>query len=167
VTTEDDFQKALDANPEDWQTRLVFADWFQERNDPRAEGYRALGINRMHPLQDLRPNTTHNWYFHSSLSDVMRHHPKIATLVNLLPADWFELVRTGKFNTYNGTLWLWVGYSTARREVEDAVALSFGQLPANRRAELMAGVPHEANLPTNNEPKKNRRARTRREEGKQ
>jgi uncharacterized protein (TIGR02996 family) len=30
MTTEDDFQAALDANPGDWQTRLVFADWLQE-----------------------------------------------------------------------------------------------------------------------------------------
>ena len=37
MTKEDDFQKALDAHPEDWQTRLVFADWLQERGDPRAE----------------------------------------------------------------------------------------------------------------------------------
>ena len=43
VTTEDDFQRALDKNPDDWQTRLVFADWLEERDDPRAEGYRALG----------------------------------------------------------------------------------------------------------------------------
>jgi uncharacterized protein (TIGR02996 family) len=38
VTTEDDFQSALDKDPEDWQTRLVFADWLQEHNDLRAEG---------------------------------------------------------------------------------------------------------------------------------
>ena len=37
MTTEDDFQQALDANPDDHHTRLVFADWLQERGDPRAE----------------------------------------------------------------------------------------------------------------------------------
>ena len=46
MTTEDDFQKRLDASPEDWQTRLVFADWLQDQGDPRAEGYRALGALR-------------------------------------------------------------------------------------------------------------------------
>ncbi len=30
MTTEDDFQTALDAAPDDWQTRLVFADWLDE-----------------------------------------------------------------------------------------------------------------------------------------
>jgi uncharacterized protein (TIGR02996 family) len=49
VTTEDDFQAALDAHPKDWQTRLVFADWLDERGDPRAEGYRALGTLSLCP----------------------------------------------------------------------------------------------------------------------
>jgi uncharacterized protein (TIGR02996 family) len=44
VTTEDDFQKALDKRPDDWQTRLVFADFLEERGDPRAAGYRILGL---------------------------------------------------------------------------------------------------------------------------
>ena len=49
MTTEDDFQTAIDAHPEDWQTRLVFADWLDEHNDPRggvirlAERVRHLG----------------------------------------------------------------------------------------------------------------------------
>jgi uncharacterized protein (TIGR02996 family) len=49
MTTEDDFQNALAAQPQDWQTRLVFADWLQEHNDPRAEGYRAMGMRRVTP----------------------------------------------------------------------------------------------------------------------
>lgn len=47
MTTEDDFQAALDADPGNWQTRLVFADWLQERGDERADGYRALGALRL------------------------------------------------------------------------------------------------------------------------
>lgn len=50
MTTEEDFQAALDANPDDWQTRGVFADWLQERDDVRAEGYRALGVCRVVPV---------------------------------------------------------------------------------------------------------------------
>lgn len=48
MTTEDDFQAAT--HPDDWQTRLVFADWLEECGDPRAVGYRALGFRRLHPL---------------------------------------------------------------------------------------------------------------------
>ncbi len=85
MTTEDDFQAALDANPDDWQTRLVFADWLDERGDARAEGYRALGANRLRPLQDLRPRVTSNWYFHTGGAGVLVHHPTIATAANMIP----------------------------------------------------------------------------------
>src|SRR5262249_13386737 len=63
VTTEDDFQNALDAQPGDWQTRLVFADWLQDRSDPRAEGYRALGMNRIVPIAGVpgRPVRVAGW----------------------------------------------------------------------------------------------------------
>ncbi len=60
MTTEDDFQAALDANPNDYQTRLVFSDWLQERDDPRWEGYKAMGLWR------LRPEWWHyakHWYW--------------------------------------------------------------------------------------------------------
>ena len=39
MTTEDDFQTALDANPEDWQTRLVFADWLEDNGDPQRADF--------------------------------------------------------------------------------------------------------------------------------
>ena len=56
MTSEDDFQAALDTSPDDWQTRLVFADWLQERGDPRAEGYRALAVHRRIPVGVVRPD---------------------------------------------------------------------------------------------------------------
>lgn len=49
MTCEDDFQAALDHTPKDWQARLVFADWLDERGDERADGYRALGRWRRVP----------------------------------------------------------------------------------------------------------------------
>ena len=52
MTTEDHFQAALDENPSDWQTRLVLADWLQDRDDPRADGYRVLGRLRRWPLAE-------------------------------------------------------------------------------------------------------------------
>jgi uncharacterized protein (TIGR02996 family) len=35
--TDDDFQRAIEAQPGDRTLRLVFADWLEERADPRAE----------------------------------------------------------------------------------------------------------------------------------
>jgi uncharacterized protein (TIGR02996 family) len=37
MTTEDAFLQAIFASPEDAETRLVFADWLEDRGDPRAE----------------------------------------------------------------------------------------------------------------------------------
>jgi uncharacterized protein (TIGR02996 family) len=54
MTTEDDFQRALDADTTDWQTRLVFADWLEEQGDPRADGYRALGVLKKWPTDSIR-----------------------------------------------------------------------------------------------------------------
>jgi uncharacterized protein (TIGR02996 family) len=42
VTTEDDFRRAIEANPDDWDTLAVFSDWLRDRDDPRADGYAAL-----------------------------------------------------------------------------------------------------------------------------
>jgi uncharacterized protein (TIGR02996 family) len=134
VTTEDDFQKALDANPADWQTRLVFADFLQERGDPRAEGYRALGVLRLRPC-------------HLDAECFTPEHPAARTPEFLgkfwwcnaddaryerfrLPPDWY---RGLKWPRSSGRK-----YAT-RRDAEDAAALAFSKLPRERRAELLAG----------------------------
>jgi uncharacterized protein (TIGR02996 family) len=37
VTTEDDLRRAIDADPEDRHTLLVFSDWLRDRGDKRAD----------------------------------------------------------------------------------------------------------------------------------
>lgn len=114
MTTEDDFQNALDAQPDDWQTRLVFADWLQERGDPRAEGYRALGVNRCFPLYTSAEQ--YRWipgHMRGTVGDCW------------LPWDWTEQIPDSN-------------HRDSRREAEDAAALAFAQLPPERRAELLA-----------------------------
>jgi uncharacterized protein (TIGR02996 family) len=120
MTTEDDFQRALDACPEDWQTRLVFADWLDERGDPRGPGYRALGANEMHPMRlDSR------WlYLRASLR---------LPGAQWMPHDWYELMGDD--------------VTTARRAAEDLAARAFAKLPAERRAELLAVAPAVAPNP--------------------
>jgi uncharacterized protein (TIGR02996 family) len=129
VTTEDDFQNALDAQPKDWQTRLALADWLHERADPRAEGYRALGLLRRSPVIETLERVS-PWFQSEGVTS-----PFSATSV--LPRDWFNAIEyEGKANGYvpnhnqrrEGT----------RRELEDAVALAFGKLPAQRQAEILA-----------------------------
>ena len=114
MTTDDDFQQVLDANPEDRQTYLVLADWLQERGDERAEGYRALGVLRRFPLV-----VGERAVYLCELPGA-----RYSECVNL-PEDWYTLVGT----------WRWCA---SRREADDVAALAFSDLPESRRAGLLA-----------------------------
>lgn len=126
MTTEEDFQRALDSNPEDHHTRLVFADWLQERDDPRAEGYRALGKLKLWPLciQGV-------WFYHNGVGNHMDETEglKPADPSHALPPDWF------KGDTRRGA---WTVPRKNRRNAENTAARLFAKLPPNRRAELLA-----------------------------
>jgi uncharacterized protein (TIGR02996 family) len=132
VTTEEDFQTALDANPDDWQTRLVFADWLEERADPRAAGYRALAVRRWHAY---RPNFTGYW----TVGNYRADHPND---VSDLPDDWFDHVwnATPRDSRTKASRGRWVALDT-RRTAEDAAALAFAKLSAKRQHELLAAEP--------------------------
>jgi uncharacterized protein (TIGR02996 family) len=137
VTSEDDFHRMLDEKPDDWQTRLIFADWLQDCGDPRAEGYRAIAAQRRHPLQGHNRNTP-TWWWHCpppGSAPTATH--------NNLPADWFARLPPGP-----GTDLYWPSFNIGngvktRRECEDALALAFASLPAARRAELLAPAKSE------------------------
>jgi uncharacterized protein (TIGR02996 family) len=140
MTTEDDFQAALDANPDDHHTRLVFADWLQERGDPRAEGYRALGTLRISPrYQDYsraqEEDIRHwRWVYDYDLDDVWakaRMRKKIH-YAHVLPAAWTALASP------TGTA-LTLGRAT-RREVEDVAATAFAKMLPKTWAELLAAT---------------------------
>lgn len=118
MTTEDDFHRALDANPEDHHTRLVFADWLQDHDDPRAEGYRALGTLRVHPL------LTNGYWGHT-------HDGNTAYRPHALPRDWYNM--TG-MDAQQGANWQ---LHDTRHEAEDTAALAFQTVPHERRAEIL------------------------------
>ena len=139
MTTEDDFHRALDARPDDWQTRLVFADWLEDRADPRAEGYRALGRLRKRPFvggYDNRPSEQYSgaaWFGHAL-------DPGEAAFD--LPEDWFAAIAgLGDNKTYRPSYPIPDAKSYDRRRVEDAAARAFGTLPADRRAQILALPP--------------------------
>jgi uncharacterized protein (TIGR02996 family) len=127
VTSEADFQNALDANPEDHQTRLVFADWLQERGDPRAEGYRALGMNRKSPYIRKRENDLSGpgGWTHTGNRNMPPTHR--------LSMYWWRLLANGvERNEY----WR---FHADREHSEDAAALAFTHLSTKRRAALLTG----------------------------
>jgi uncharacterized protein (TIGR02996 family) len=139
MTEEEAFQRALDANPSDWQTRLVFADWLEERNDPRAGGYRALGLRRCQPVPTNETPGEHpeRWACPGYVTvECAKSRPKARALRPGLPGDWHGLIP----KWHEGDIEfddVWRCRKT-RREVEDAAALAFSNLPAERRAELLA-----------------------------
>ena len=146
MTSEDDFQRALDANPSDHTLRMVFADWLQEHDDPRAAGYRALGIwhrrasifcnCRFYPdtpegRKALPPDAKPFWCWWQRYGFDMEDRSEMVT--DELSEDWWQLVDAEKFSGYGKS-------SPTRREAEDAAALAFARLPAERQRELLEGV---------------------------
>ncbi len=146
MTTEDDFQAALDAQPSDWQTRLVLADFLQEQGDPRADGYRALAAQRRSALPCQMAGSGDEpgpvlFIVGNDKVDVKEFRRKYAACI--LPTDWFDLVTGGLYQT-NGTVY-WAHFRT-RRAAEDAAARAFAELPEARRVEL-AVPPAEPDVP--------------------
>jgi uncharacterized protein (TIGR02996 family) len=123
VTTEDDFHEALDALIADWRTRLVFADWLEERGDPRAEGYRALGLLRLYP--DLEYHLRYVYRAGNGWTAACSADRSV------LPADWYEPLKgVGELELLS---------NESRRSAEDKAARAFTLLPPERRAALLAG----------------------------
>ncbi len=133
----DAFQAHLDAHPDDHTARLVFADWLQDRDDPRAEGYRALGRNGLHPVPDppQRHTKIGQWRLYPSGSGILPPGP------DDIPPDWLDAIKINiRGSSSAGDLGMrW----NTRRQAENAAALAFPLLPADRRAELLAGAVHE------------------------
>lgn len=125
ATDEAAFQAHLDARPDDHGTRMVFADLLQDRDDPRAEGYRALGALQLWPGKS--PQFPF-WWSHTDCPWVEeeQYHGR-------LPLDWFRATREYE--------WLsrWCDFPN-RRAAEDAAALAWLKLTGEQRAEILSPV---------------------------
>lgn len=146
MTEEDAFQSALDSNPDDATTRLVFADWLDERGDPRASGYRALGRYGRSPCIDWAPpgmlrdrvkhpttsETCWGWWSYGSnpaarerLRDQLRSGAGRVTCA-VLPFLWAKSIKS---------LYLYGYYDSefsvdflSRREADDAAAIAYFEM---------------------------------------
>lgn len=136
MSTEDAFQAALDAHPDDWHTRLVFADWLDELGDGRAEGYRALAERKLCPYFD--PHDPLCWWttIDSTCVPLKGLHGSGCTL----PDDWLHAIEglgaDPRFRPCDREI-----RALSRRQAEDAAARAFATLPARRRAELRGQPP--------------------------
>jgi uncharacterized protein (TIGR02996 family) len=133
MTPEENFQRRLDANPKDWQARLAFADWLDAQDDPRGPGYRTLAVQRRYPLQGHNKEAEAWWWHCSQTGDTEFH--------NQLPPDWFKLLPPEEGSQMFWPVFTEKGGIKSRRGCENALALAFAQLPAERQAELLAGPP--------------------------
>jgi uncharacterized protein (TIGR02996 family) len=91
VATEEAFQAALDHDPTDSVTRMVFADWLLERDDPRAYGYWALGALRRSPLlmkDDPAEGGRDIWWQWNRETIIT----PMKEGVNILPHEWIEAI---------------------------------------------------------------------------
>jgi uncharacterized protein (TIGR02996 family) len=145
MTSEEDFQRHLDQNPDDHNTRLVFADWLEERGDPRANGYRALGKLQKQPYRyrynfiddPESTNIDHTW-FELGLEPDSSHFE--------IPKDWLNLVQ-GHDQHYihhlsgSNSIESKIFVNRPRQHAEDAAAHAFNQLPLERQAELLGHQP--------------------------
>ncbi len=120
MTTEDDFQRRLDECPEDYQTRLIFADWLDEQGDERAAGYRAMGVMGLRPWK----KTHHASWYDAGVRPGDKNDPQ-----SNLPQSWFMAVDGDKLGG-------WMRWDS-RREAEDSAALAFARLSAEYCAELL------------------------------
>ena len=135
-TTEDEFHKLLDQNPEDHTTRLVLADWLQEHDDPRAEGYRALGILRRRPNpMSVSGNKQH--FFGNKEAD--HFGDNLTTYEHtMLPKDWFMLLNPEPDSIPPDFIRAWKHFDN-RKDAEDTAALAFSKLPPERREQILRG----------------------------
>src|SRR5262245_36659616 len=135
MITEEEFQAALDANPDDHVTRLLFADWLDEQEDERATGYRALGLLRRWPM--IGVNIRQAWFREQPNFNRERSEFDLDTTSHRdLPRDWFQLVALESVGPLKPIIDS--KKDCSRRNVENEVALAFARLPAERQAELLA-----------------------------
>ncbi len=123
MNDEEAFQARLDEHRDDYVCRLVFADWLEERDDPRAAGYRALGVFRKYPDHFLQSQSS---FGHETWPWWRGEHSH-----DHIPNDWYGLLE--EYPT-EGTVFK--DYHS-RQKADDAAAIAFSKLPSDRQKELL------------------------------
>ncbi len=137
VTEEEGWLVKLAANPDDATTRLVFADWLQERDDPRADGHRAIA------RQGLKPRAGDKFFtwFNADCylpSPTFGGCPVIGAAC--VSPEWLAAaIKHGPARNTQADLWgvtWWVDWFT-RSQAEEALVVGFPHLPEDVRARLL------------------------------
>lgn len=127
MTIEEDFRAALNERPDDFQLRLMYADWLEEQGDVRASGYRAMGI------LGLRPYNAFVWFNETEQENTWTNSRY--AVYSDLPDDWFNCLAGGEFRSTPLQMRYEIGKGLVT--ADDAAALAFAKLPPERQAELL------------------------------
>jgi len=142
MTSEKEFQDQLDQHPDDHHTRMVFADWLEEQGDPRAEGYRALGVLGHSPYTLGKYNPKEKGYGWSNTNNTNAFYP----INHKLPIDWFTIIKdTHNEYPYQRLPQDHWRYHGSRQEADDQAAHAFSQLPEERKKEILSQNPIKFN----------------------
>jgi uncharacterized protein (TIGR02996 family) len=129
MTTEQDFQTALDQQVDSWQTRLVFADWLEEQGDKRAAGYRALGRLKSYPEENIDSTTKWGWTHHG-------HEFKNPMWTTSIPTIWFDKIYViDKDRGYSSCFYY---DQDTRAETENLAALKFLELTEDEKLQILS-----------------------------
>lgn len=143
MTEEDAMQAAIDAAPLDRLPRLVFCDWLDERNDPRAEGYRVLAEYDRWP-HHIGPEDTSAGYDADgtfAFWSATEEWPESVLHDHEWWCAWRARVRVAQglpaegMTYHSGTLPYRVG---SRREAFDLAALAWSDLKPGHKADCLA-----------------------------
>jgi uncharacterized protein (TIGR02996 family) len=165
MTDEEAMQAAIDANPEDMTLKMAFADFLDERNDPRAAGYRWMGQNGKRAinwwtanqfLRQVAPRGAHIWGFHDGIGRISINEiaPEYCTLPQELLRETIELKAEGMLE-YSSCWTL----GLTRRNVEDAVALAYATWSLST-TEQTSSAPTECTPEPSSKPRAARRSKT-------
>ena len=120
------FRKGMDAEPENWQLKLVFADWLEERGSPLAAGYKYMGERKKRPLGKYNQDAARYVYswFSNNAQDVKENHCKIDTRLRIK----LKPIRARK-PAWDTGLGYW-----ARQSAEEALCKALNELTAELEA---------------------------------
>lgn len=98
MTSEDDFWKVIEADRTDRLTFAVFADWLDDRGDPRGPVVRMLGVRGRRPIAVAEPiHRREDFKFHwfsvplmTSLSFTIPMMEQAKSFQCVLPEPWFK-----------------------------------------------------------------------------
>lgn len=132
MTDEEAFHAALDADPTASLTRRAFADWLEERDDPRAAGYRALGVLGVNPT---RSSNRKYFAFTKESNPAYQHDGTYSN--HVVPDCWYELLAENELENWESEFWK---YRMNRRRAEDDAALAFARLTPEQQAAILSAA---------------------------